>query len=51
MVKVTNRSSFGAQLHGFKFQLYVTSDESLNLSKMKTRLWAGLTLHDSITMV
>lgn len=32
MVKVTDRSGFGARLHGCTFELYVTSDESLDLS-------------------
>lgn len=57
MAKVTNCSGSGAQLHGFKSQLYMIFDESLDFSvpqffrEMKTRIRAGLTLHDSVTMV
>lgn len=57
MVKATNCSASEAQLHGFTSQLYVTLDESLHLFepqffyKMKTKVQAGLTLHDSIIRV
>lgn len=57
MEKATNGSASEAQLQGFTSQLYVPFDESLHLLepqffwKMKTRVQASLTLHDSIIMV